>query len=128
MSIENKALFDITYGMYILSGEKNGKKYGRIVDSVVQQNFSPVILTVSLMKTGYSISQIAIGDKIAISTLSQNVSPKVIYDFGMKSSNVFNKFENVQYITTENDVPVVTTDCISYMECEVTKDMLAKMA
>lgn len=70
MSVENKALFDSTYGIYILSGEKNGKKYGRIVDSIVQQNFSPVILTVSLMKTGYSASQVEINDKIGISILS----------------------------------------------------------
>ena len=121
MSIENKALFDITYGMYILSGEKNGIKYGRIVDSVVQQNFSPVILTVSLMKTGYSVSQIELNDKISISTLSQNVNPKVIYDFGMKSSDIYDKFEKVEGITTENNVPIVTTDCISYMECKVIK-------
>ena len=118
MSIESKALFDITYGMYILSGEKNGIRYGRIV---VQQNFSPVILTVSLMKTGYSTSQIDINDKIGISTLSQNVTSKLIYNFGMKSSELFDKFDGVDYITTDNNTPIITKDCISYMECEVIK-------
>lgn len=119
MSIENKALFDITYGVYILSGHKNGKMYGRIVDSIVQQNFSPVILTVSLMKTGYSVNEIDINDKIGISTLSENVSPKLIYDFGIKSSVSYNKFNAVEYITTESGTNVVVQDTISYMECEV---------
>ena len=81
MSIENKALFDITYGMYILSGKKDGRNYGRVVDSVVQQNFSPVILTVSLMKTGHSVNQIEINDKIGISTLSKNAKADIIDKF-----------------------------------------------
>jgi len=119
MSIENKALFDISYGLYILSGEKNGNKYGRIVDSVVQQNFSPVILTVSLMKTGYSVNQIAINDKIGISVLSKDVNPKLLYNFGIKTSELFNKFDNIEYITTDNNTIIVTENCISYMECEV---------
>lgn len=119
MSVQNSALSDITYGMYILSGVKNGKKYGRIVDTVVQQNFSPVILTVSLMKTGYSIKEIEINDKIGISTLSQGVNSKLLYDFGMKTSDTFNKFDFVKYITTDNGIPIVVDDVISYMECEV---------
>lgn len=121
MSVENSALFDITYGMYILSGLKNGKKYGRIVDSVVQQNFSPVILTVSLMKTGYSVNQVEKNDKIGISVLSQSVNPKLIYNFGMKSSDLIDKFDSVEYIFTDNNTPIITKDCISYMECKVIK-------
>ncbi len=120
MSIDNKALFDITYGMYILSGKKDGIKYGRIVDAVVQQNFSPVIVTVSLMKTGYSVEQIDIGDKIGISTLSEDIEEKILYNFGMKSSNLFDKFKDIEYIESENGIPIVLTDAISYMECEVT--------
>lgn len=119
MSIDSNALSDITYGLYILSGIKNGKKYGRIIDAVVQQNFSPVIVTMSLMKTGYSVKQIEINDKIGIATLAKDVNPKLIEIFGMKSSDTYDKFSAVEYITTDNNVPVVVQDAISYMECEV---------
>jgi len=119
MSIESEALFDITYGMYILSGYKNGKKYGRLVDSVVQQNFSPAILTVSLMKTGYSVNQIEINDKIGMSTLSQDINTKLLYNFGIKSSETFNKFDKAKDIITDNGTPIIVDGAISYMECEV---------
>ena len=121
MSIESNALLDITSGVYILSGEKNGKKFGRIVDAVIQQNFNPAILTISLMKTGYSVSQIDINDKVGISTLSKKLNSKLLYTFGYNCSELINKFDKVEYITTDNNIPIVIQDTVSYMECEVEK-------
>lgn len=119
MNIDSKALFDITYGMYLLTGNKNGKKFGRLVDAVAQQNFSPVILSVSLMKTGYSVNQIDVNDKIGISTLAEDTDVNILHNFGMKSSESFNKFKDINIIETEDNIPIVLDGAISYMECKV---------
>lgn len=112
------ALRDLTYGMYIISTEYNGRNVGCFVNTVTQITAVNPIISVSVNKDNYTNEALKNVKKFAVSILSENTNSKVIGEFGFFSSRDKDKFSNIEYKKVD-ELPVVNEETCGYLICEV---------
>jgi flavin reductase (DIM6/NTAB) family NADH-FMN oxidoreductase RutF/rubredoxin len=117
--INFEALFNITYGLYIVcSGDKN-KGNGFISNTVFQVTAEPAKFAASCNKNNYTAEFIQKTGAFSVSILHTDASSDIIGKFGYKSGKDFNKMDNIQLKFGDTGVPVVISDSIAYLECKV---------
>lgn len=108
------ALRNITYGMYIISTENNGKYAGCIVNTVMQITSDNPILSVSVNKNNYTNKMLRLSKRAGISILSEETNKDTIVKFGFNTSEIFDKFDKTQYELIDN-VPIVYDNICGYI-------------
>ncbi len=117
--INFEALFNISYGLYIVcSGDKN-KGNGFISNTVFQVTAEPAKFAASCNKNNYTAEFIQKTGAFSVSILHTDASSDIIGKFGYKSGKDFNKMDNIQLKYGDTGVPVVISDSIAYLECKV---------
>ena len=99
------ALFNLSYGVYVVSAKHGNKMAGCIANSCIQVTAADPYILVSLNKDNASTAMIQKTKTFAVSVLSENVSTEVIGIFGYQSSRDVDKFKDVAYDIIR-DVPV----------------------
>ena len=118
----DKQIFkDISYGMYIVTTtDKNNKNIGCVINTLTQITSNEPIIAISLNKDNYTNKIIKKNMKFAVSILNTDVTMDLISEFGFKSSEHINKFENIKYKFIDNTC-VLTENTIGYIICDVIK-------
>jgi ferric-chelate reductase [NAD(P)H] len=114
-----KALFQLSYGLYIVSSHLDGKPNGQIANTFFQATAQPPRLAACLNKENLTHEYVAKSGVFGVSILDQETPFQFIGAFGFKSGKDVNKFENVSYITGVTGVPIVTDNALSYIELKV---------
>lgn len=120
-SIETKALFSMSYGLYIVSTEFEGKKNGQVANTVMQITADPVCLVTCLNKENYTAELIRKSGILSVSVLEQSVPMTFIGQFGFKCGRNLDKFEGVNYLTGTTGAPMITDWTLSVIEARVEK-------
>jgi len=113
------AFFDLTYGMFLLGSVKDGKPTGCIVNTVIQISNDPLLLSVSVSHNNYTNSVIKESGLASVNILAQGVSMDIIRTFGFQSGKDVDKFLNVPYIPTADNLPVLEDGICGWFECKV---------
>jgi len=116
--METMFLRDISYGMYIVSTQIQGKKVGCIVNTVTQITSKDPIISVSMHKENYTHQALKESKKFAVSILSKETGAKVIGKFGFTSSKDTDKFAQVEQVEIDG-IPVVKEAICGYFIAEV---------
>ena len=116
--MDTKALRDISYGLYVIGTENEGKKYGCIVNTVFQITSVNPMICVSMNKDNATHDAIKASGKFSAAILSEDTDPAVIGTFGFQSSRDIDKFADVLYEEVAG-VPVVKEAITAYLVCEV---------
>ena len=114
-----RALFSMTYGMYIVSTEFEGKKNGQIANAVMQITADPINVTTCLNKDNLTTELIQKSGKFSVSVLEQDVPMTFLGKFGFKSGRNIEKFEDTEYVCGETGAPMVTEWSIAAFDAEV---------
>jgi flavin reductase (DIM6/NTAB) family NADH-FMN oxidoreductase RutF len=117
--MDPKALYKISYGLYVV-GTKLGEKYaGCVVDAFIQSTSSPVptVILCSIQKNQTNAAIKETGE-FTVSVLGTDVDPFVIGNFGFQSGRDADKWANVPH-TLSDGLPVLE-NAISYLRCKVT--------
>jgi len=122
MNIE--AFFKVSYGLYIISAQHQGKLAGYIANTAFQVTADPPRFAISCSKDNYSIDIIRNSGTFSISVLDKDASAELIGKFGYNSSADLNKFDGVNYITAETGAPIVTDECIAWFDCQVEQEIV----
>ena len=117
MNIES--FFTLSYGLFIVSTESHGKKNGYVANTAFQVTATSAQLAISCNKDNLTSRLIGESGYFSLSVLEKEASKEIIGRFGYKSGKEVDKFENTQYFVTQNGVPVVTQDAVSWFECKV---------
>lgn len=118
-NIDMRALFSMTYGMYVVCTEFHGKKNGQIANTVMQITGEPVNITVCLNKANYTAELIQKSGVFTVSVLGQDVPMTFIGQFGFKCGRDIDKFDGVNFQTATTGAPLVTDWSIAAMEAKV---------
>lgn len=117
-----KALYAISYGVYLI-GARNGERLnGQIANSVIQVCSEPPIISVCVNKGNLTHEFIKNSGFFTVSVLSQDTPLNFIGKFGFKSGRDIDKFAGVNYKTAESKAPIVLDHTLAYMEARVIKD------
>lgn len=117
--METAALFNISYGLYVVGSKIDGKNAGCIVDAFIQSTSAPVptviLCSIQANQTNAAIKQTG---EFMVSILSADVDPFVIGNFGFQSGRDVDKWANVPFETVEG-LPVLK-NAVAYLRCKVT--------
>ena len=90
--IDPTALFNIGYGLYVVTSNDGTKDNGLIVNTITQVTNTPNRVAVTINKLNYSCETIAKTGKMNISTLSQEAPFAIFERFGFHSGRDTDKF------------------------------------
>lgn len=117
------AFHKLSYGMYLVASEFDGKKSGYIANTVFQVTSEPAQVAISCHKSNFTTKVILDSGVFSVSVLKMKVNMKLIGDFGFMSSSGMEKFSGINYIKGRLGIPVVFDSSVAWFECKVTKSI-----
>lgn len=122
-NINNSALYNIGYGLYVVSVNDGNKDSGCIVNTVIQVTSTPLQVSVTVNKSNYTHDVIAEKGILNVNCLSVKAPFSVFENFGFKSGRDADKFEKVSFKRSENGLAVLNNYINSYMSLMVTRTL-----
>ena len=114
-----KALFNIGYGLYVVTCNDGKKDNGLIVNTVSQVTNTPNRIAVTINKQNYSHHVIKQTGKMNINCLSVDAPFKVFEDFGFRSGRTVDKFEGWDKLRSDNGLVFLPKFINSFMSLTV---------
>ncbi|KAF0235503.1 MAG: ferric-chelate reductase [Prolixibacteraceae bacterium] len=113
------AFHKLSYGLYIIATEADGKKFGYIGNTVFQVTSEPSQVVISSHKNNFTTSKILESKKFSISVLKKEVNTSLIGIFGFMSGADMDKFNNIETISSVTGAPIVTGSSVAWFDCRV---------
>ena len=120
-----KALYAISYGLYVIGSKKGDRLNGQIANTVIQVCSQPPIISVCINKGNLTHEFIEDSGVFTVSVLSQDTPLSFIGRFGFKSGRDIDKLDGVNYRIGETQAPIILDHTLAYMEAKVIKDVEA---
>ena len=115
-----KTLFQLNYGIYIVTSKFEEAFSGCVVNTVTQTTAEEKPkLTVAINKENYTCQLAEKSKKLNISILSQEADMLLIGKFGFRTGREYNKLQDTEYIMGKNQIPVITQKVTGYIETKV---------
>ena len=91
-AIEPNAMFKLSYGLFVLSANNNGKDNGCIINTVMQVTDNPKRITIAINKANYTHDMIMKDGRFNVSVLSTDADFALFKNFGFESGRNADKF------------------------------------
>ena len=115
------ALFNIGYGLYVITSNDGKKDNGLIVNTVTQITNTPNRIAVTINKESYSHHIIKQTGKMNINCLSVDAPFKVFETFGFQSGRNVDKFAGCEPFRSDNGLVFLPRYINSFMSLKVEK-------
>ena len=116
--MNQKAFYNLSYGLYIVASSKNGKYNAQIANTVFQISSQPATIAISINKQNLTHEFIENSGTFSVTVLKKETPMQFIGKFGFKSGRETNKFESVEYKTV-NEIPVILENGVAYLIAKV---------
>jgi flavin reductase (DIM6/NTAB) family NADH-FMN oxidoreductase RutF len=113
------ALFNIGYGLYVITSNDGKKDNGLIVNTVTQVTNTPNRVAVTINKSNYSHHIIKQTGKMNINCLTVDAPFSVFEAFGFVSGRNVDKFANCEPLRSDNGLVFLPRYINSFMSLEV---------
>ena len=122
--MDNKVLFNIGYGLYVLTANEGEKDNGCIINTVMQVTSDPLQIAIAVNKKNYTNEMIQRTKKFNVSILSESSKFEIFKHFGFQSGRDVDKFSSF-YDTkrSPNGVLYITQNTNSYMSAYVKQEI-----
>lgn len=122
--MDNKVLFNIGYGLYVLTANEGEKDNGCIINTVMQVTSDPLQIAIAVNKKNYTNEMIQRTKKFNVSILSESSKFEIFKHFGFQSGRNVDKFASF-YDTkrSPNGVLYITQNTNSYMSAYVKQEI-----
>ena len=97
-----RALFNIGYGLYVITSNDGKKDNGLIVNTVTQVTNTPNRIAVTINKENYSHHVIQQTGKMNVNCLSVDAPFSVFESFGFRSGRIADKFDGIEEMRSDN--------------------------
>lgn len=117
--MDNKALFKLSYGVFVLSSKSGDKVNACITNTCIQAANDPVRIAISVLNTNLTCDYIKDSGVFSVSVLDKTCIFDTIKHFGMQSGRDVNKFEGVKLPIDLNGVPYLPWSTNSVLSAKV---------
>jgi flavin reductase (DIM6/NTAB) family NADH-FMN oxidoreductase RutF/rubredoxin len=114
-----ETLCKLSYGMYIIGAQKDGKLNGQIANTVFQVSAEPPMVAVSIHKQNLTHEFIEASKAFTVSILSKEAPMKFIGLFGFRSGRDIDKFKDITHKIGVTGAPIVLDYAVGCFEVEV---------
>ncbi|MGI6042472.1 MAG: flavin reductase [Candidatus Alectryocaccobium sp.] len=117
--MDNKALFKLSYGIFMLATKDGEKINGCITNTCIQVANDPTRVAISVLNSNYTCDLIKNSGVFAISILDKNCTFDTIKHFGYQSGRDVDKFADINASFDENGIPYITENVSSVVTGKV---------
>lgn len=118
------ALFNISYGLYVLTAKDADKDNGCIINTLMQQTSSPLTISVTVNKDNHTHDMIKKTGKFNVSVLTVETPFEVFRHFGFQSGKTNEKFfKNPNETRSRNGILYLTGCTNAFLSGEVIKEV-----
>jgi ferric-chelate reductase [NAD(P)H] len=117
--IDLQSLFNIQYGMYVISSFQGDGLNGQIATTVMQVTNEPIKLTACLSKETLTHDMIVSSRVFGISVLDTTAGMDIIGCFGFRSGHDYDKFQQVPYTVGQTGCPLLKEHVVTVIEARV---------
>jgi flavin reductase (DIM6/NTAB) family NADH-FMN oxidoreductase RutF/rubredoxin len=118
MAVDDRALWTLSYGLYVVSARAAGRGNGQIANTVFQVSAVPARVAVAINKENLTHALIRDGGYFAVSVLAATAPMELIGLFGFKSGRDVDKLAQVA-VREGTHCPLVTEHALAVTEARV---------
>lgn len=120
--MDNKALYKLTYGLFLLTSKEDKKDNGCIINTAIQVANNPTRISIAVQKNNFTHDMVLATNMFNVSSISTTADFELFKRFGMQSGKNINKFEGFADVNrSENGILYLTKASNMYMSCKVTE-------
>lgn len=120
--MDNKALFKLTYGLFLLTAREDGKDNGCIINTAMQVASNPTRISIAVQKNNLTHDMILRTGICNVSSITKNAEFELFQRFGMQSGRDKEKFADYSGVKrSENDLLYLTENSNMYISAKVTE-------
>ena len=120
--MDNRAMFKLSYGLFVLTANAEGKDNGCIINTAIQAASDPNQLSICVNKANFTHDMIKASGKFNVSILSQKADFEIFKRFGFQSGKSVDNFQGFTDIKRgENGIYYVTGAANAYISVNVEK-------
>jgi len=117
--MDNTAFFKLTYGLFVVGVEYEGKLNGCIINTAAQATSEPGRLIATMMKTNLTTELITKKGSMTVSVLSIDCPLDRVAHFGMNKGREKDKFAEVAFAQDALGNPYILDGAIARFHCRV---------
>ena len=118
--MDNKAMYKLSYGLFVLTAKVGDKENGCITNTAIQVASEPNQMSFAVNKANYTHDMIMETKKCNISVISESADFELFKRFGFQSGRDVNKFEGFpDYKYSLNEIPYITKGTNAYFSIYV---------
>ena len=117
--MDKKALYNLSYGVFMLSTKYEDKINGCITNTCIQVANNPVRVAVSVLNTNYTCELMKKSGIFALSLREKTCTFETIKHFGFQSERNLNKYEKISFPVDDNGSPYLEWQTCSMLSCKI---------
>ena len=122
--MDKKAMYKLTYGLFVLTANENGKDNGCIINIAIQAAGDPNQVSISVSKQNYTHDMIVRTGKFTVSSITEKADFSLFKRFGFQSGKDTDKFQGFDgWMRGINGVTYITESTNAYISVEVEKSV-----
>lgn len=120
--MNKNAMFNLTYGLFVLTAREGDKDNGCIVNTVSQVTTTPNRIVVAVNKTNYTHDMIVRTGIFNVSVLTKNSKFETYKHWGYQSGAKVDKAERITFNRSESGVIYLEEETNAYLSAKVVSE------
>ena len=121
--MDKKALYKLSYGVFMLSTKVGSKVNGCITNTCMQVAGSPTRIAICVINTNYTCDLIKESGVFALTLLDQTTGFELIQHFGFQSGRDVDKFANLRLPEDVNGIPYLAWQACAVISGKVVNSL-----
>ena len=119
--MNGKAMYALSYGLFVLSARRGEKDNGCITNTAIQVTTEPNRIVVAVNKANYTHDMVMETGRFTLSILSGEAKFELFQRFGFQSGRDVDKFADFQeHVARDSEgLPYVTQGTNAWLSCKV---------
>lgn len=117
--MDNSALFKLSYGLFVLTAQQDGKDNGCIINTAMQITDNPKRIQIAVNKQNLTHDMVLATGEFNVSVLSQDAVFWVFQHYGFQSGREVDKFANIPATRSENGIRYIPGCTNAYISGKV---------
>lgn len=121
-NIDNKAIFSLSYGLFVLTARDGEKDNGCIINTCIQVANNPTRIAIAVNKDGLTHDMVLKTKLFNVSVIDESAKMDIFSHFGFQSGKSVDKFASNEFEAqrSENGVYYINNSCNAYISAYVT--------
>lgn len=117
--MDNKAMFNLSYGLFILTAKDGEKDNGCIVNTVGQVTSQPNRISLAVNKANYTHDMILKTKEFNVSVLAENSKFETYRHWGFQSGRNTDKLESIYFKRSANGLVYIADETNAFLSAKV---------